>query len=156
MKNREIARIGLYAAQDEVAKGKTNPSKMVRGAASHWSSEHWIVYASFIKRAFEGFAYVINADYKYFKIGKSKNPAKRTAEMSTGNPHELELEIALPGGFYSEVLLRSIAENLGFPKAYGEWFEGDGVDFLEVTQCDDAPFAHDAECLKHMKRMVKA
>jgi hypothetical protein len=54
------------------------------------------------------------------KIGFSKNPRARLAELQTGNPQKLEIIVDVAGG---RELEDGIHRELGAFRLWGEWFE---------------------------------
>lgn len=57
----------------------------------------------------------------FWKIGHSKDPAKRLQELQVGNPNVLELKYIIQSK-NSELLEREIHNRLGESRVRGEWF----------------------------------
>jgi hypothetical protein len=74
--------------------------------------------------------YVIHCD-GYCKIGTTRNdPHLRLKQMQTGNPHELTLMAAIPGGEAVEVALH---EEFANKRVRGEWFQLTHDDVISIA-----------------------
>jgi Meiotically up-regulated gene 113 len=72
-----------------------------------------------------GFVYVIKAiSQNAVKIGFSKDPTKRLADLSTASPSPLELVAAIPGTMSDE---KALHDRFADYRKNGEWLELDGA-----------------------------
>ena len=63
--------------------------------------------------------FFITEDYKYLKVGYSKNPQKRLQKLQTGSPLLLKILKVIPGSYESEAFFHQL---LSPSKVHGEWF----------------------------------
>src|SRR5262245_52125336 len=69
----------------------------------------------------ESFLYFIEAvDTEFIKIGRSVNPERRLAQLSTGSPNKLVILGKISGGAALEADLH---KRFGLSRAKGEWFK---------------------------------
>lgn len=66
--------------------------------------------------------FAARADFKYCKIGHSKNPERRLRELQTSNPEPLVYLGAIEGGLNEEKTLHECFRDLISP-TMNEWFE---------------------------------
>lgn len=85
-----------------------------------------------------GYAYGIGAPgYPWVKIGHSKAPEARLADIQVGSPEELTILWKAPGG---EVLERHLHEVFRERRGNGEWFDFAGVDAVALISQAAATF----------------
>lgn len=77
-----------------------------------------------------GFIYVIQAEnFQRYKIGFSKHPEQRIAQLQTGSPFKLNLIASWPGTERQE---KQIHFNLSHCRQAGEWFEIASLDLIKL------------------------
>lgn len=81
----------------------------------------------------EGSVYFLaDSDYRYMKIGFSRNVERRLAAIQDGGPLALHLVDEFPGDVTDEQSVHAILKE---HRLRGEWFEPDAVfDFLEEAE----------------------
>ena len=84
------------------------------------------------------YIYVISNGTSY-KVGFSKDPARRVKQLQTGNPNKLELVYYIEIEVAPVKILETIVhKNLKFNKIKGEWFKADfetlktELDFVKI------------------------
>ncbi len=71
------------------------------------------------------FIYFIVSEDGFVKIGKSRtNPYYRLSSLQTGNPHKLELKLAIKGHPIIEKLMHKLLQKYHYR---GEWYRFEGV-----------------------------
>lgn len=73
------------------------------------------------------------SDGEAVKIGISKNPTKRLAQLQTGHPRRLSILATLPGGADEEMQLHGRFRE---HRLHGEWF-GDCPEIRSYIACND-------------------
>ena len=93
----------------------------------------------------EKYVYLIKSESNSnYKIGISKNPKKRLAQLQTGNDSEIRLICSFKSEHFN-LIEKALHSHYQYKRNSGEWFEltlEDEVDFIEKCKIFDNGFKY--------------